>query len=33
MKRFYDDLKKHVTRITNYEMKPIDPLTEDEKES
>ena len=33
MKRFCDDLKEHVTRITNYEMKPMDPLTEDEKES
>ena len=30
MKRFCDDLKKHVTRITNYEMKPMDPLTEEE---
>ena len=33
MKRFCDDLKEHVTRITNYEMKPMDPLAEDEKES
>ena len=33
MKRFCEDLKEHVTRITNYEMKPMDPLTEDEKES
>ena len=33
MKRFCDDLNEHVTRITNYEMKPMDPLTEDEKES
>ena len=33
MKRFCDDLKKHVTRITTYEMKPMDPLTEAEKES
>ena len=33
MKRFCTDLKKHVTKITNYEMKPMDPLTEDEKES
>ena len=32
MKRFCDDLKEHVTRITNYEMKPIDPLTEEEEE-
>ena len=31
MKRFCDDLKEHVTRITNYEMKPMDPLTEEEK--
>ena len=31
MKRFCDDLKEHVTRITNYEMKPMDP--EEEKES
>ena len=33
MKRFCADLKEYVTRITNYEMKPMDPLTEDEKES
>ena len=33
MKRFCDDLKEHVTRIVNYEMKPMDPLTEEEKES
>ena len=33
MKRFCDDLKEHVTRITNYQMKPMDPLTEEEKES
>ena len=33
MKRFCDDLKEHVTRITNYEMKPMDSLTEEEKES
>ena len=33
MKRFCADLKEHVTRITIYEMKPMDPLTEDEKES
>ena len=32
MKRFCDDLREHVARITNYEMKPMDPLTEDEKE-
>ena len=30
MKRFCDDLKDHLTRITNYEMKPMDPLTEEE---
>ena len=33
MKRFCNDLKEHITRITNYEMKPMDLLTEDEKES
>ena len=33
MKRFCDDLKEHVTRITNYEIKPMDPLNEEEKES
>ena len=33
MKNFCDDLKEHVTRITNYKMKPMDPLTEEEKES
>ena len=33
MKIFCADLKEQVTRITNYEMKPIDPLIEDEKES
>ena len=33
MERFCADLKEHVTRITNYEKKPMDPLTEDEKES
>ena len=33
MKRFCDDLKEHVTRITNSEMKPMDPLTEEEKKS
>ena len=33
MKRFCDDLKKHVIRITNYEMKPMDPLSEEEEES
>ena len=33
MKRFCDDLNEHITRISNYEMKPTDPLTEEEKES
>ena len=33
MKRFCDDLKEPVTRITNYEMKSMDPLTEEEEES
>ena len=33
MKRFCDHLKEHVTRITNYEMKPMDLLTEEEEES
>ena len=33
MKRFCDDLSEHITRISNYEMKPIDPSTEAEKES
>ena len=33
MKRFCADLKEHVTSITNYEMKLMDPLTEDEKTS
>ena len=33
MKRFCDDLKEHVTRITNFEMKPMIDLTEEEKES
>ena len=33
MKRFCDDLKKHVTRITNYETKPMDPITKEEEES
>ena len=32
MKRFCNDLKEHVTRITNHEMKPVDPLTEEEEE-
>ena len=33
MKRFCNDLKEHLTRIASFEMKPMDPLTEDEKES
>ena len=33
MKRFCDDLKEHVIRITNFEMKPMIDLTEEEKES
>ena len=33
MKRFCDDLKEHVTRITNFEMKPMIDLSEEEKES
>ena len=33
MKRFCDDSKEHVTRITNYKMKPMDSLTEEEKKS
>ena len=33
MKRFCDDLKEHVTRITNYEMKPMYPLTEEKKKN
>ena len=33
MKRFCNDLKEHVIRIINYETKPMDPLTEEEKES
>ena len=31
MKRFCDYLQEHVTRITNYEMKPMDLLTEMKK--
>ena len=31
MKRFCDDLKEHLTRIANYEMKSMDPLTEEEE--
>ena len=33
MKRYCNDLKEHVIRIINYEMKPMDPLIEEEKES
>ena len=33
MKIFCNDLKEHVTRIINYEMKPMIALTEEEKES
>ena len=33
MKRFCDDLNEHITRISNYEMKPTDLLSEEEKES
>ena len=33
MKRFFNDLKKNVTGITNYEMKPMIALNEEEKES
>ena len=33
MKRFCDDSKEHVTRITNYKLKPMDLLTEEEEES
>ena len=33
MERFCDDLKEHLARITNYEMKTMDLLTEEEKES
>ena len=33
MKRSCDDLKEHHTGIANYEMKPMDPLTEKERES
>ena len=33
MKRFCDDLKEHVTKIINYETKPMKALTEEEKES
>ena len=33
MKKFCDALKKHVNRIINFEMKPMIPLTDEEKES
>ena len=33
MKRFCDNLKEHVTKIINYETKPMIALTEEEKES
>ena len=33
MKRFCDNLKENLTAVANYEMKPMDPLTEEEKES
>ena len=33
MKRFCDDLNEHLTRIASFEMKPMDLLTEEEKES
>ena len=33
MKRFCNDLKENLTRITNYEMEPMDPSTEEEEES
>ena len=33
MLRFCDDLKEHVTRITNFEMRPMIDLTEEEEES
>ena len=33
VKTFCDDLNEHITRISNYEMKPMDLLTEEEKES
>ena len=33
MKRFCDDLNEHITRKSNYEIKPMDLLTEEEKES
>ena len=33
MKRFCKDLKEHVIRIFNYEIKPMIAFTEEEKES
>ena len=33
MKKFCDGLKEHVNRIINFEMKPMIPLTDEEKES
>ena len=33
MKKFCDDLKEHVNRIINFEMKLMTPLTDEEKES
>ena len=33
MKKFCDDLKEHVNTIINFEMKPMIPLTDEEKES
>ena len=33
MKRFCDELKDHVNRIINYEMKSMDPLIDEEKAS
>ena len=32
MEKFCDDLKEHVNRIINFEMKPMTPLTDEEKE-
>ena len=33
MKKFCEDLKEHVNRIINFEMKPMIPLTDEEKAS
>ena len=33
MERFCKDLKKHATKITNYEEKEMIPLTEEENKS